>query len=209
MKEDLENIAKRKEKIQPIVREEMQKMLGLDIKEICEDISNKLVEGNIDFDIDISIPFKKAKELFKKAYLTNILAHTNGNISEAARIAGIDRRSIHRLIEKFKIIIENMRDLPYKFLDEKQEQYVRRAVEDTLEHYELTKDRARQMDVETAKGIAQKIPHVRLTFDEAIDLFEKEYVQEAIKKFGTSKKAAKAVGIRYETMHKKVKESSL
>lgn len=54
------------------------------------------------------LSYKEAKdyvlEKFEIEYLTHKLRHFNGNISQAAANCGIDRRSIHRLINKYKII---------------------------------------------------------------------------------------------------------
>ncbi|MDX9713826.1 MAG: sigma-54 dependent transcriptional regulator [Dissulfurispiraceae bacterium] len=48
------------------------------------------------------LPYKKAKrawmDTFEKNYLASILDKTDGNISRAAVMAGIDRKTIHRLI---------------------------------------------------------------------------------------------------------------
>lgn len=203
----LERITQRKEQISPVVEREMQRFLGVTVRQINEDISNKLISGNLDFEIDISVPFKRAKEEFKKDFLIRLLQYTNGNISEAARIADIDRRSIHRLIQKFRIKVEGFRDQPYLFEDDKKEVYVRSVVEKILDRYELTKQL--QVDEETAKNITKRLPDIRVTFEEAIDLFEKSYLEEALKEHGDITSAAKAVGLRYETLHKKAKEHGL
>jgi DNA-binding NtrC family response regulator len=54
---------------------------------------------------DIGKPFHLAKEeaieAFERAYLSAILAEHGGNISLAARVAGIDRKTIHRLLNKY------------------------------------------------------------------------------------------------------------
>ncbi|MBW3017868.1 hypothetical protein KY325_01780 [Candidatus Woesearchaeota archaeon] len=171
MASTLEKITDRKEKIDPVVEKAMEKFLGATVKQVNEDISNRLIEGFIDFDIDLSVKFKKAKEQFKHAYLIKLLQFTNGNISEAARIAGVDRRSIHRLISRFKIDITKLRKEPYYFREEKKEMYVKEVVEETLGRYDITKEYADKVDEETAKNISKKIPDVRLTFDEAIDMF--------------------------------------
>ncbi len=56
------------------------------------------------FAIDLSVPYKSAKEVlvegFERAYLRAALAHCDGNITKAARIAGIDRMYMHRLVQK-------------------------------------------------------------------------------------------------------------
>ncbi|MBW3013298.1 hypothetical protein KY340_03760 [Candidatus Woesearchaeota archaeon] len=209
MASTLEKITDRKEKIDPVVEKAMEKFLGATVKQVNEDISNRLIEGFIDFDIDLSVKFKKAKEQFKHAYLIKLLQFTNGNISEAARIAGVDRRSIHRLISRFKIDITKLRKEPYYFREEKKEMYVKEVVEETLGRYDITKEYADKVDEETAKNISKKIPDVRLTFDEAIDMFEREYIKAALEKFKNIKVAAKEIGIRYETLHKKAKELGL
>ena len=208
-KENLEKLAERKEKVEPIVKEAMSKFLGVTVNEINEDISHKIIEGNIDYDVDINIPFKKAKEMFKMAFLISLLQHTNGNISEAARIGAIDRRSIHRLIEQFKIDVTKLRTQPYHFEDTKKEMYVKGVVENTLETYEITKEKSKDVDEKVTKSIETKIPDIRLTFDEAIAMFEKKYFSEAIKNWNEQKVCAKKIGLRYETLHKKLKELGL
>ncbi|MBD3259106.1 hypothetical protein GF371_00580 [Candidatus Woesearchaeota archaeon] len=209
MTKTLEKITDRKEKIDPVVEKAMEKFLGATVKQVNDDISNRLIEGFIDFDIDLNVKFKKAKEQFKHAFLIKLLQFTNGNISEAARIAGVDRRSIHRLISRFNIDISKLRQEPYYFREEKKEMYVKEVVEETLGRYDITKEYSDKVDEETAKNISKKIPDVRLTFDEAIDMFEKEYIKAALEKFKNIKVAAKEIGLRYETLHKKAKEFGL
>ncbi|MCS6900110.1 MAG: sigma 54-interacting transcriptional regulator [Myxococcales bacterium] len=55
-------------------------------------------------EIDLEVPFKIAKERiiddFERRYLGAILDKTGGNLSSAARKAGIDRMYLHRLIQK-------------------------------------------------------------------------------------------------------------
>lgn len=58
-------------------------------------------------DLQESLSFAEAKKewisQFEKKYLTDILAKHSGNVSRAAREAGIDRRSIYRLLAKYGI----------------------------------------------------------------------------------------------------------
>ncbi len=55
-------------------------------------------------EVDVSVPFKIAKEglieKFERAYLRGILERANGNMTLAARLAGIDRMYLHRLVQK-------------------------------------------------------------------------------------------------------------
>jgi len=53
---------------------------------------------------DIGIPFRIAKDgaidTFERAYLTALLEAAGNNMSKAARIAGMDRMYLHRLVQK-------------------------------------------------------------------------------------------------------------
>jgi two-component system, NtrC family, response regulator HydG len=53
------------------------------------------------------LPFHEAKahaiSTFEKAYLQEILSRHGGNISRAARDAGIDRKTIHRMLSKYQL----------------------------------------------------------------------------------------------------------
>ncbi|MFL5385239.1 MAG: sigma-54-dependent transcriptional regulator [Longimicrobiaceae bacterium] len=53
------------------------------------------------------LPFHDAKTdaitVFEKEYLSDLLKRHNGNISQAARTAGIDRKTIHRMLAKYEI----------------------------------------------------------------------------------------------------------
>jgi len=57
----------------------------------------------------VELPYKEAKERvldkFEVAYLSYHLRINNGNISKTAESCGLDRRSIHRLIKKYNIIV--------------------------------------------------------------------------------------------------------
>jgi len=51
-----------------------------------------------------NLPLKEAKErqvkLFEREYLVHLLERHHGNISQAARAAGVDRKTIHRLLKR-------------------------------------------------------------------------------------------------------------
>jgi DNA-binding NtrC family response regulator len=54
--------------------------------------------------VDVAIPFKNAKQNviseFERRYISRLLAQHDGNISAAARAAGIDRMSIHKMLHR-------------------------------------------------------------------------------------------------------------
>jgi len=57
--------------------------------------------------IDTRSPFKEAKQAlvteFERRYIRQLLAEHGGNISAAARVAGIDRMSIHKMLHRLGI----------------------------------------------------------------------------------------------------------
>ncbi|HEY6906964.1 MAG TPA: helix-turn-helix domain-containing protein, partial [Ignavibacteriaceae bacterium] len=67
-------------------------------------------EKNEDLSL-LNPPYKEAKEKtiekFEVEYLTYHLKKNRGNITKTAEICGLDRRSIHRLINKYNIIYQD------------------------------------------------------------------------------------------------------
>jgi transcriptional regulator with GAF, ATPase, and Fis domain len=57
--------------------------------------------------VDLSIPLKEARDAladaFEKAYLEQALSETGGNVSEAARLAGVNRKFIQRAVARFEL----------------------------------------------------------------------------------------------------------
>jgi transcriptional regulator with GAF, ATPase, and Fis domain len=58
-------------------------------------------------EIDLDVPFKAAKEAvvetFDRTYLTALIGWSNGNVTQAARRAGMDRIHLHRLLQRYGI----------------------------------------------------------------------------------------------------------
>ncbi len=54
-----------------------------------------------------TLPLKEAKARWmselEAAYLTDLLKRHSGNVSQAARAAGIDRKTFHRLLNKYRL----------------------------------------------------------------------------------------------------------
>jgi DNA-binding NtrC family response regulator len=61
----------------------------------------------IDAELAHHLPLTEAKrrvnDAFERAYLVNVLARAQGSISEAARIAGIDRTNLRRLLKRYQL----------------------------------------------------------------------------------------------------------
>jgi DNA-binding NtrC family response regulator len=68
--------------------------------------------GSSTQELDASLPFKEAKEKwvenFEKDYLIKILKNNDLNISKAAKEAGIDRKSIQRLLKKYGLNVKEL-----------------------------------------------------------------------------------------------------
>ncbi len=62
---------------------------------------------------DKPVPYKTAKkhalDIFSRTYLTRLFEHTRGNISETARISGLERASIQKIIRRLNIDISRFR----------------------------------------------------------------------------------------------------
>ena len=206
---DLEKQIQKKQIITPVVEQAMHDFLGVKVEEINQDISNKLIEGKIDFEININVPFKQAKEQFKRSFVIKLLQMTNGNMSEAAKIADVDRRHMHRLVLKHKINPDFFRNSAKYSEQQEKEQYVKEVVGEILAKYEITKQKSKYVKQETTKNIADRMPDIRMTLKEALELFEKEYFRKALQEFNSKGKTAKSLKIRYETLIKKIKRLNL
>ncbi len=64
--------------------------------------------------IRYDLPYKQARrlwlEVFEYAYITRLLKEHGGNISQAARAAGIDRKSIQRLMKRNRLVAADRDD---------------------------------------------------------------------------------------------------
>ncbi len=203
--QSLEKIMHKKQSIDPVVEESMKKFLGVKIKEVNEDISEKLVNPVLQVDFDVNQKFKDAKKDFKRVFILTLLQSCYGNVSKVASIAGLDRRSIHRLIKKFKINIENLRKGPYYFTKDQKENYVYSVVEDTLSKYDITKNKSYDLKKDHIKDISLNLPDINLSYDDAMKEFEIQFLTRALEEndFNTML-TAKKIGIAKETLSRKV-----
>jgi DNA-binding NtrC family response regulator len=60
-----------------------------------------------------AVAFREAKARviadFERAYVTELLARTRGNVSQAARLAGKERSRLGRLVRKYRLSAESYR----------------------------------------------------------------------------------------------------
>ena len=206
---------KKKKYIDPIVTSAVQKVLGVNITELNRDISEKLNKSSlIGINIDTSKSFKDAKKYFKKKYLDRLLQINLGNISEAAKIAHVDRRSIHRLVKDEKVDVYKIRRELKKAYTIKQEE-INTIIGDVLDNYKtiihpIKMDQMYAHVPELSKDILDELPEEPKTLKEAEEEFEKEYLTKALKENnGNVSQTAKKIEIRYETLHRKMKKIGL
>lgn len=70
-------------------------------------IPTTAVETEPSRDVDIKVPYKLAKKTlvdhFERDYAAALIAHHEGNVSAAARAAGIDRMSLHKILQRHNL----------------------------------------------------------------------------------------------------------
>ncbi|HLC84956.1 MAG TPA: helix-turn-helix domain-containing protein [Candidatus Nanoarchaeia archaeon] len=199
-------------KVKPLLDQAMVQYLGVKVEEIKTDISDHLKKSPLlDFLIDTRIPFKKAKDEFRRQYLLRMLLRFYGNISLVAKHASVDRRSIHRLIERYAIDVDKFREEMLKFSYVK-EMAVSQVIHGVLDSYKgsLNPEKASglygSID-DLSKSIVKELPDAPLTMDQAEAEFEKKFIAHALSEHGSNiSKTSRSIGIRFETLHRKMKE---
>ncbi|MBW2981326.1 hypothetical protein KY343_00470 [Candidatus Woesearchaeota archaeon] len=201
-----------KDRIEPMLDESMHDMLGVTISEFGRDISDKIEKSPlIAYDIDTSLSFKAAKKLFKKQFLTRMLQNNYGNVSFVARITGLNRRSIHRAIKTLGINIKRTRKEMVK-ADYYRKEAVDGILKETLDNYRevIRPSRLEKMyrNVDKISGeIVKELPTIEMTWDEAEKEFERVFIKKALdENKGNVSKTARKIGLRYETLHRKIKK---
>jgi transcriptional regulator of acetoin/glycerol metabolism len=210
VKETLEKVLKTK--VEPLVEDAMHKFLGVTIAEVGKDITDKIEKNPlITYSIDTELGFKAAKKMFKKEFLKRLLQSHLGNVSEVAKVADLDRRTIHRDIKDLKINISKVRKdlIRTKYY---QKEAVDSILRDTLDDYK-TVIRSEKMDKiyknvdKLSSDIVEELPAIEMRWDEAEREFEKRYLAKALKENkGNISKTARKIGLRYETLHRKLKK---
>ncbi len=209
MPEQLEKLVE--SKVKPLLAEAMQKKLGITVTELESDISDKLKKSALlEFEVDTKMKFKDAKKRFKREYVARLLQLNFGNVAEVAKIALVDRRSIHRIVAEMKIEVQKFRETMQKGEYVKQ-LAVQDIIEESLEHYKsaLNPRKYEAMYKEApalSKNIIKELPETPKTLKEAEHEFEKRYFEKALQENnGNISKTARKIGLRFETLHRKLK----
>lgn len=198
-------------KIRPLLDKTMQKTLGITVNEIASDISDKLLKTPLaDMVVESRLSYKKAKDAFRRWFLVKMLMLNCGNVSEVARKCAINRRSIHRMMVRYNININKLREELIK------RDYVKRTaissmIETTIKDYEqgLNPEKLEEFykDVPSlSKQILEKLPEETITLREAEKEFEKRYLKKILDDNNKLPLLAKKIGIRQETLYRKLKK---
>src|SRR3989338_374837 len=131
-REDLESAIK--EKIYPLLEQTMEKNWGISIPKIETDISDKLKNPQLEVYIPIGVTFEEAKKKFKAEFLKRELMLNQGNVSQLAKLLGIDRRSVHRVIKDLEIKTEDLRSTK-RSKEEYQQGFIDQTIRSTLDQY--------------------------------------------------------------------------
>ncbi|VVB80774.1 Anaerobic nitric oxide reductase transcription regulator NorR [uncultured archaeon] len=198
-------------RVKPLLAEAMQKNLGITVSELEVDISDKLKKSALlEFVVDTKLKFKDAKKKFKREYVAHLLQLNFGNVADVAKIASVDRRSIHRIVAEMKIEVQKFRDIMQKG------QYVKQlAVQDIIqESLETYKSALNPRKYEAfykeapviSRNIVKELPESPKTLKEAEREFETSYFEKALAESNHNiSKTARKIGLRFETLHRKLK----
>lgn len=198
-------------KVKPMIEEAMQKNLGITVSELESDISDKLKRSALlEFDIDTRLKFKDAKRKFRREYVARLLQLNFGNVAEVARIALVDRRSIHRIVAEMKIEVQKFRDTLQKGQYVKQ-LAVQDIIQESLEHYRSSLNPRKyealyKQAPSLSKNIVKELPETPRALKEAEREFEKRYFEKALQENNSNiSRTARKIGLRFETLHRKLK----
>lgn len=211
-KKDLEEALK--EKVTPMLEETMEKHWGITIPKLEEDITDQLKETQLNMYIPHNTGFSKAKKMFKSEFLKRELSLHSGNISNLAKVLDIDRRSIHRAIKDLDIDLDKIKT-KLESKEKYHEEMIDKTIRSTLEQYkEIIRPGQIEkvyQDVPTlSRNIAKFLPHQDLTWKDAEKEFEKQFFVQALEDNDWKvSQTAKKIGIRVETLHRKIKRLGL
>jgi DNA-binding NtrC family response regulator len=164
-----------------------------------EELPNNL-EFLLMFPIDLSKSFKEAKKLFLKNYVNDLLTMNHGNISQAAKKACINRRHLHRIITENEIVRRKDMIKPSEYRKEN----IQTILEETLSGSQNMKT------VEDISELIAKTTEKSVAYDEAIELFEKEYIEHALKSNDYDiSRTADAIDVSERTLYRKINKLSI
>ncbi|MBS3125359.1 hypothetical protein J4211_03855 [Candidatus Woesearchaeota archaeon] len=213
MRPELEHLVETR--VKPLLEEAMHKSLGITIQELQSDISDRLKKSALlDVPIDTKMRFKEAKRRFKQRYISGLLKQNLGNIETVAKIAAVDRRSIHRIVAQMKLDVKQLREQIDK-KDYFKQATVQDIIQGSLETYKSALhpkryDALYREAPQLSKDILRELPEIPEELKIAEQEFEKVFISRALTENNNNiSKTARKIGLRFETLHRKIKKLEL
>jgi DNA-binding NtrC family response regulator len=171
-------------------------------------VSDKLNKPLLPTPIDTNLPYREAKQQFRKVFLTALIQRHLGNISEVADIAGVKRETVHRLIKQLKIEVDSLRSHPAKTYE--RDTLVQDVVEKSIRKYEPALNPAKVRMLydnvpDISRQLVKELPE-EWDLEHAEAEWEKVFFAKTLNEHDHNvSRTARALKIRYETLHRKLK----
>jgi hypothetical protein len=181
------------ERIEPLVDTTINRVLGISLPSLKTDISDRLRQ-NPRFVVNTATPFKEAKRQFKKYFLQKLLS------------TGVKRESLHRLIKQLGV----EKDTDFRHYMKREA--VKTILHDCVETYTHALHPARMKDMyqkipALTSEIVEQLPDKLQSMDEAEAEFERAFIRQALLENNHNISAtSRKIGLRFETLHRKMKK---
>lgn len=162
------------------------------------------LESRLFSSLDMSRPFRLVKMDFLRNYLQDLLILCFGNVSLAAKKAGLNRRHLHRILQGTGVDADWTRKELLK-----PEHYLRSSIHDILENCLTSAVAGRQDDLE---DISDKLSKElgALPYDEAVATFERGYFENALRQNKYSiEKTAEYSDMSERSVYRKIRKLNL
>ncbi|MBS3166211.1 hypothetical protein J4444_03755 [Candidatus Woesearchaeota archaeon] len=199
-----------KDKLAPLLEESMEKSWGVTIPKLGVDITDRLKNPHLNIYVPLHLPFTKARNEFKREFIKKELQHHLGNVSQLAKVLGVDRRSIHRKIKELDIDMDKIRE--HIEPQPAEELFVDQTIRKSLDQYKeiIQPEKMEKMYQEVphlSRNIAKFLTPVQLTWKEAEKEFERQFLAQVLKDNESNiAKTARKIKIRPETLYRKIKK---
>ncbi len=209
-KQDLEEAIKGK--VFPLLEETMEKNWGITIPKLETDITDSLKNPQLNIYIPPNLNFNQAKNHFKGEFVKRELRLNKGNVSQLAKLLGINRRSVHRVIKDLNI--DKSKD-PLLSKEEYHQDVIGQSIKSTLDQYKqiIHPQQMEKMYQEVStlsRNIAKFIPFEELSWKDAEREFERQFLQQALRENDNNiGKTAQKMELRVETLYRKIKKLGL
>lgn len=203
-----------REKVTVLLEETMNKSWGVSIPKVESDITD-LLQNPLPLRSWMNAgSFHDAKIKFKAEFLKSQLRLHKGNISQSAKFLGLDRRSIHRAVKDLDIVVGSLKKESLE-MEEYAEHLVHQTIRSALEEYKeiiqpQKMEKIYQEVPALSRNIAKFFSFAQLTWKQAEQEFERQFLSEALKETGWKIiETARKIGLRPETLHRKIKKLGL